>query len=146
VTLATAIAINGLLGGDSRSGPPPTDLFPHVIFFALVILIVGVVGAVISAVINRGLIAMGLAVVGELTKGGGRRLIEKLAPEFVRDKWRYADEKSWAITRGFVSSTKWLLDCNFLDSEAIVSGFVIGMVSGATAYYLKSYALVSLPL
>jgi len=91
------------------------------------------------AIVNRGLIAIGLSVVGELAKDGGERLAEKLAPDFVKDKWERSyqqekDKKSFALTKGLATATRWLVECKFCDSEAIVSGVVIGMTSGAAAY------------
>jgi hypothetical protein len=143
VAVSAAIAIENTLAiGGSGAGGPPVEFLPNVIGFAIVILCAGAVGGVMLAIVNRGLIAIGLSVVGELAKDGGERLAEKLAPDFVKDKWQRSyeqekDKKSFALTKGLATATRWLVECKFCDSEAIVSGVVIGMTSGAAAYYLE---------
>jgi hypothetical protein len=114
----------------------------HVICFAVMIVGAGIVGGVIFTIVNRGLMAVGLSVAEDFTEMGGKRLAEKIAPEFLQDEWEHGEDrekgaKSFAVVQGLALATRWLIKCKFCTSEAFVSGVVTGMISGAATYHLK---------
>jgi hypothetical protein len=131
-------------GGSGGGGDPTADFFPAIVAIAIIVLFCAVVGSVVFAVLNRGLMFLGLRAAAELAEDAGERAVEKLAPYFIREKWRKSynekEDKSFALAMGLAKGTKWLTTCKRSDSNAIVSGLVTGAVSGAAIFQLEAFA------
>jgi MFS family permease len=134
-------AIGG--AGSGGAGDPGADFFPSILGVAFYVLVFAILGSVIFAIINRRLKFIGLRVAAELAEEGGKRLVEKLASESLREKWREGynakDDKSLALKKGFALATKWLTTCKRDNSNAIVRGIIAGTVSGAAVVQVEGF-------
>jgi hypothetical protein len=146
---AIGLAFSGLVeglgsGGSGGGGNPDADFLPVIVVFAIIILFCAIVGSVVFAILNRGLMYLGLRVAAEFSEEAGKRLVEKIAPGFIEEKWSQTSEKendkSFALVRGLATGTRWLTTCKRSDSNALVRGLIVGVVSGAAAFQLESFA------
>jgi|SRR5882724_811854 len=146
---AIGLAFSGLVEGNrsgqgSGGGDPASDFLPMIVVFGILILLCALVGSVIFAILNRGLMFLGLRVASELTEDAGERLAEAFAPKFIKQKWwpgsNAKEDESLALTKGLAKGTEWLINCKRTDSDAIVRGFIVGTFSGAATFQLESFA------
>jgi hypothetical protein len=146
---AIGFAFSGLIegnggGGSGAGGDAAADFFPAILAMAIIILFCAVVGSVIFVIFNRGLMSLGLKAAAGLAEDAGKRAVEKLAPNFIQEKWwgsyNEKEDKSFALAKGFAKGTRWLTTCKRSDSNAIVSGLMTGAVSGAATFHLEAFA------
>ena len=133
------IVEHGSPGASGGGGGSSEDNFPIIIAIAVVLVCAGIVGAIVSVLLNRGLQIIGLRVAAELTQHKSRRLVEKLAPRFLLESWWHdqKDDKKIAVLKGLATGTRWLTTCKQGDSDAVVRGVAVGMVSGMAAFHLE---------
>jgi len=129
-------------GSSDAGGDSSGDFFPIILAIAIVMVCAGIVGAVVSVLLNRGLMMLGLRVAAQLTEEGSGRLVEEIAPDFLKHRWWQSDDEqkkdeAIALVKGLATGTRWLTTCNEGNSNAFVRGVFVGMISGVAVFHLE---------
>jgi len=134
LSIGAIVLASGGSGGEG-AGDPPAEFLGASVAVGIVLMATAIVGAIVFALANRGLAAMGLQVAAEYTKNAGERLVDKCAPKFLKQRWEptHDEKKDNALTvvRGLAKGTGWLTRIRRTDSDALLRGLFVGMVAGA---------------